>query len=173
MNSNNILRPILTPNLEIAEERYPKILQLIQDYNHLVDNYGDPHSIGYQNVVSHLQELTGKDMTPYNIIEWWEEEGIEVLVFRIALPDAVKVDDISFDELSEILHRIGHFELYDQDWTDQTFAQRFSQYMDQYYHQLLQLNFDSYDFRSLFGKQKNGTWLTVEEKAMRLWEGNR
>jgi hypothetical protein len=117
-----------------------------------------------------LREMTGKDISEYNLSEWWENEGIEVLSFRIALPIPNIVPDISKEELLKILNRIKVD--CTQQGDDDSFQAIFSLYTDSYYHELLRLNFKKYDYK-FFNRQKgkDGKYFeyTVEEIAEKIW----
>ncbi|ROI03831.1 hypothetical protein EGI16_10280 [Chryseobacterium sp. G0240] len=133
------LRPDIEPDLKTAASRYPEILKLILDYTAHVDLAGDENLIAYQKLESSLQQLTQKDISQFNM-EWWEEEGAEVLAFRIALPDPVKLNDLTPEELEEITFRIENPVIINKDWEEQTFEEQFSLYLDDYYRQFLKLN---------------------------------
>ncbi|WP_412850452.1 hypothetical protein ACL0VS_15545 [Chryseobacterium sp. PMSZPI] len=133
------LRPYIEPNLETAKKRYPEILKLILDYTAHVDLSGDEDSTAYQKLQSTLHQITQKDISQFNM-EWWEEEGAEVLAFRIALPDPEKVNHLTPEELEEIIFRIENPVIINKDWEEQTFEEQFSLYLDEYYRRFLQLN---------------------------------
>lgn len=170
------LRSGIEPRFEIAEKLYPEILNQILQYTTLREQEDDEDNTAYRALANKLHTLTGKDLSSYNLWEYWEEEGAEVLAFRIALPDPPKTDDISEDEVLEIFRRIGHFEASSKDWDERTFAEKFSLYLDGYYHKLLKLNFVGYDYQKLFGpqkgKEKKQFWWTDEEKTALLWEAS-
>lgn len=168
------LRTEIEPKLDTAEQLYPEILKQILAYTAFVDNGGDEDSAEYTKLEQRLQKLTNKDITKYNLWEYWEEEGAEVLAFRIALPDPEKIDNITKDEVSEIVRRIRHSENWEKDWDEMTFTEQFSIYLDQYYYEFLKLNFTTYNYQKIFGpqkdKHKNAFWLTDEEIVERLWK---
>lgn len=168
------LRPEIEPNLDIAEKHYPEILNQILKYTEFVDKNGDENNIEYKNLETRLNKLTNKDISKYNLWEYWEEEGAEILAFRIGLPDPLKVDKITKEEVTEIVRRIGYFEEPEKEWNDLTFKEQFSLYFDDYYHAFLKLNFKAYDYRKIFGPQKDKNkkefWLTDEQKVELIWE---
>lgn len=168
------LRIEIEPNLEIAEKLYPEILDQILQYTAFIDNHGDENNTASNNIENKLNQLTGKDISKYNLSEYWEEEGAEVLAFRIGLPNPQKVNNVTKDEVIEIVRRIGHFEESQKDWDEMSFKEKFSPYLDDYYHEFLKLNFKTYDYKKIFGQQKDPNkkpfWWTDEQKAELLWE---
>ncbi|MBL3546360.1 hypothetical protein [Chryseobacterium sp. KMC2] len=135
------LRSDIEPDLKTAENRYPGILKLILDYTAHVDLSGDEDLSVYSQLKSELHSITQKNVSQYSM-EWWEEEGIEVLAFRIALPDPEKVENLSPEEIEEITFRIENPVIINKDWEEQTFEEQFSLYLDNYYRQFLALNKD-------------------------------
>ncbi|MBV8325573.1 hypothetical protein [Chryseobacterium sp.] len=133
------LRPDLEPDLKTAEIRYPKILKLILDYTAYADLSGDGDLTAYHKLESELHHITQKDISQFNM-EWWEEEGAEVLAFRMALPDPEKTENLTPEEREEILFRIENPVIINKDWEEQTFEEQFSLYLDDYYRRFLKLN---------------------------------
>lgn len=101
-------------------------------------------------------------MSAYNLSEAYEEEGAEVLSFRIALPDPMLINDLSKTDLQNILHKCANLKTFEKPWSEQNFVEQFEIYLDDFYHKLLKINFKNYNYQKLFGKQKDGTWLTDE-----------
>lgn len=149
----------LEPKLDIAEKIYPKVLSILSDYEDFVDQNGDEDDSEYKRVQAQLERMTGKDLSEYNLYESWEEEGLEVLAFRISLPIPVKVSKISYDDVFEIVKRLKTFNSYDDNGS---FAEQFEYYLSDYYYELLELNLPKYD-QDYFLRQKNGVEYTVEE----------
>ena len=176
------LRAALEPRLDIAQQLYPEILKSILDYTDFVDENTDEENIEYQKLEDKLHALTGKDMSRFDLYEWWEQESAEVFAFTIALPDPQKVENITKEELAEIIRRISssHFEgltweiAADRGVETLTFIEYWSLYLDDYYHTLLELNFKTYNYSKLFSRQKKKEkkdfyWYTDEEKIEKLW----
>ena len=88
------MREELKPKMDIAKGLYLKIISLIEKYADYCDENGDEENIEYKKLESELNKITGKDISQYNLWEYWEEEGIEPLSFRIALPEPYIVNDI-------------------------------------------------------------------------------
>ncbi len=129
--------------MHTAEERFPSVLLSLEEYAKEVDTSGDEDGKQYQVLEKYLHGLTNKDISKFNLYEWWEEEGAEVLAFRISLPDPVFVSDITFDEVAEIVRRIKEYDF--SNAHSGTFAADFQNYLDNYYHDFLKLNFpDAY-----------------------------
>jgi len=164
------MRKQLEPNWEAAEKLYPAIKTLIEKYTAYCDENGDEDSAEYKKLENELHEMTGKDMSEYNLWEWWEGEGLEVLSFRIALPEPGFVQDISKDELLEIVNKI---KTGTQGIGEDNFESDFSIYVDDYYHKLLKHNFKKYKYE-YFNRQKgrDGKYFeySAEEIAEKIWE---
>lgn len=169
------LRPEIEPKLDVAEALYPQILKQILTYTEYVDKNGDEQNLEYKKLESRLHDLTNKNISNYNLWEYWEEEGAEVLAFRISLPDPQKTDHITKEEVTEIIKRIGHFEEPRKESGELTFKEQFSVYLDQYYHDFLKVNFKKHKYSNIFGQQKSKDktpfWLTDQEKVEILWGG--
>ncbi|NQX39955.1 hypothetical protein SAMN05421820_106357 [Pedobacter steynii] len=165
------LRIELAPQLEIAEQRYPEILNLILEYTKFIDENGDEDGKEYENLIHKLHLLTNKELSKFNLWEYWEEEGAEVLAFRISLPDPLKSDQFSKEELTEVIRRLKTFEA----GTAEGFKEHFKYYLADYYHQLLALNFKKYTYQ-LFNRQKDkkGNYFeySVEEISEKISPGH-
>jgi hypothetical protein len=163
------MRKELEPNWDVAEELYSAIKDLIEKYTEYCDENGDDDLIEYQKLENKLHLITGKDMSEYNFLEWWEGEGIEVLSFRIALPKPNDVHDITKEELTEILRRIKEPPT---QCCDGSFKDDFCYHAIDYYHELLKLNFKKYKHK-FFHRQKgnDGKYFeyTAEEIAEKIW----
>ena len=59
------------------------------------DEFGDEDSLEYQKLSEKLTEITSKDISQYDLWEWWETEGIENLSFDICLPEPKIIHNIS------------------------------------------------------------------------------
>lgn len=163
------LRNVLEPDLKTAEQRYPEVLEAILAYTNFCDEHGDQELTEYTKLEDKLHGLTGKDMSRFNLSEWWEEEGAEPLAFKISLPDPVFTEDITMEELGEIVDRLKTL---NESERDESFSGQFSLYLDGYYHSLLSLNFKGYDPK-LFqrNKDKNGKDFeyTADEIVGKIW----
>lgn len=137
------LRPEIEPDMETAKARYPEVLRLILAYTDYIDNHGDEDNSEYERLENTLHTMTGKDMSRYNLWEWWEAEGAEVLAFRIALPDPKSVNNLTKEEVNELVHRMNHFEI-PKEPEEPTFENQFKWYLEQYYHAFLKLNHPEY-----------------------------
>lgn len=111
-------------------------------------------------------------MSKFNLWEWWEEEGAEVLAFRISLPSPQVIEDITKSELEEIVRRQKTFTIPDAD--DMSLKAVFYYHISDYFIDFLELNFKTFDY-GLFQRQKDnqGNYFeyTPEEIIEKLWKG--
>ena len=168
------LKKEIEPDFKTAEKLYPEVLKLILKYADYCDENGDEDKSEYQKLENKLNEITGKEMSQFNLWEWWEEEGAEVLSFRISLPGAQKIENITKEELTEIVQHIKIFK--EQDKDDKSFKAEFHYYVTDYYNDFLKLNFKAYNHK-FFQRQKdkNGKYFeyNIEETIEKLWnQGN-
>ncbi|WP_306353023.1 hypothetical protein [Flavobacterium sp. '19STA2R22 D10 B1'] len=171
------LRIEIKPNVEIAEKRYPEILKSILDYTDFCDEHGDEELIEYHILETKLQKITQKDISKFNLYEWWEEEGAEVLAFRISLPDPLPLTNTTQEELAEVVKRIKTpIEFVRNNEVEINFENQFKYYFDDYYHQFLKLNFKSYKhnlFHSFKDQKGNYTEHTVDEIIHLIWNNGK
>ncbi|OJJ21155.1 hypothetical protein BKI52_11340 [marine bacterium AO1-C] len=168
------LRDEIEPQVKLAEKIYSKVLAKLLDYTTFVDTQGDENNEEYEKVVTYLSELTGKDIAnrDYAIWEYWEADGEQRESFKIALPDPVAVENITLNEVTEIVTRIVQLTI--PAYLNTPFVQQngFVWEISNYYHQFLKLNFKKYT-PSLFNRQKNkqGEWYEpgIEDIASALW----
>ncbi|MDJ1505622.1 hypothetical protein [Xanthocytophaga agilis] len=167
------LRKEIEPQFNIAEDRYSHILRLILDYADYCEKTGDEQSIEYKKLEAKLHLITGKEMSSFNLWEWWEEEGAENLAFDISLPDPGRINDLNKKELTEIVRRLTRFELPDE--KENSFNATFyfrTTASGRYFDKLLKLNFKTYN-QKLFLRQKDksGNYFeyTSEEIVEKLW----
>ena len=137
------LRKEIEPDFETVEKRYPIALKAIMSYTAYCDENGDEDLVEYNKLADYLHQLTGKDMSQFNLWEWWEEEGAEVLAFRIVLPEPQCVHNISMDELYEVVKRLKT-DIYTPS-EDGSLKEIFKYHLDGYYKLFLERNFNTYD----------------------------
>ena len=145
------MRKELEPKMETAKKLYPKIIKLIEKYTEYCNENGDEENIEYKKLENKLHEITGKDISQYNLSEYWEEEGLEPLSFKIALPEPNIVKDITKEELHEIVKIINN-DIFEEEFNDE-FLKEFKYFLEDYYHKLLKINFKSYS-NEYFNRQK-------------------
>ena len=138
-----LLRKEIEPDFETVEKRYPIALKAIMSYTAHCDENGDEDLVEYNKLADYLHQLTGKDMSQFNLWEWWEEEGAEVLAFRIVLPEPQCVHNISMDELYEVVKRLKT-DIYTPS-EDGSLKEIFKYHLDEYYKLFLERNFNTYD----------------------------
>lgn len=137
------LRKEIEPDFETVEKRYPIALKAIMSYTAHCDENGDEDLVEYNKLADSLHQLTGKDMSQFNLWEWWEEEGAEVLAFKIVLPEPQCVHNITMDELYEIVKRLKT-DIYTPS-EDGSLKELFKYHRDEYYKLFLERNFNTYD----------------------------
>jgi hypothetical protein len=164
------LRKEIEPDFQTLEKRYPEVLKLILAYSDYCEENGDEDNTEYQKLENTLHEMTGKDMSQFNLWEWWEEEGAEVLAFRISLPAPKIIEPITKDELVEIVRRQKTFVMQDED--DKSLKGQFHYHLDDYFIDFLTLNFTTFD-RCLFQRQKDkqGNYFEYNQNEIveKLW----
>ena len=171
------LRKEIEPDFETTEKLYPEVLKLILNYTDYRDENGDEDNAEYQKLENTLHKMTGKDMSQFNLWEWWEEDGAENLAFDISLPDAKQVSKITQAELSEIVRRIKTYEIPDEE--DKSFKSIFynhTTFGNGYFGKFLEKNFNTYDYK-LFqrNKDKQGNYFeySQDEIVEKIWnKGN-
>jgi hypothetical protein len=165
------MRKELEPNLEKSEALYAKIKALIEKYTEYCDENGDEENIEYKILENKLREITGKDISQYNLWEYWEGEGLEVLSFRISLPEPMIVNNITKEELTEIIKRIN-VDIFEEN-DGNIFLKEFGYYLGDYYHKLLEINFTNYRYE-YFNRQKgkDGKYFeySIKEIVEKIWE---
>ncbi|WP_129748143.1 hypothetical protein [Flavobacterium anhuiense] len=170
------LRKEIEPQFDVAKKHYPEILKLILDYTDFCDENGDEENLEYKILEDKLHRISGKEMSQFNLCEWWEEEGAEVLAFNISLPNPEKTENISKDELYEVIRRLKSFEE-PKDLSD--FAVSF--YINVvsgngYFMKWLQMNFSSFKL-NLFqrNKDKKGKYFeySIDEVVEILWNNGK
>ncbi len=164
------LRKEIEPDIGIAEKLYPEVLKLILAYTAYCDENGDEDNSEYQKLEKKLHEMTGKDMSKFNLWEWWEVDGAENLAFDICLPDPKIVENITKEELTEIVRRKKTFLMHDKN--DESFKGQFHYRFDDYYIDFLEKNFNTYDYKLLQrNKDKSGNYFeySQEEIVEKLW----
>ena len=165
------MRKELEPNMEIAEKLYPQIKELVEEYTEYFDENGDEENSEYKKLEDKLHDITGKDISQYNLSEYWEEEGLEVLCFKISLPEPNVVNEFTKEELTEVVKRIKE-DVFEENG-GQNFTELFNYHLEEYYHKLLKINFKKYKFE-YFERQKgkNGKYFEyeIEEIVEKIWD---
>ncbi|MFG4003022.1 hypothetical protein [Flavobacterium aquidurense] len=155
------LRKEIEPQFDVAENRYPRVLKLILDYTDYCDQNGDQENIAYKKLEERLHLMTGKDMSKFNLWEWWEEDGAENLAFDISLPEPEKVKMITREEVYEIVRRLKTFEEPDQKSASDFFRTFYNNtvYGNGYFMKFLEINCNTFRL-NLFqrNKDKNGNY---------------
>lgn len=172
------LRKELEPesNLEVVQKLYPIIKEKILNFTDFWDNYPEKSEERHEELQKELSELTGKDVSQYNLWEYWEEEGIEILSFRISQPKPNKILDFTKEELKEIIRRVMNdsFTPPDTQENEEEFLIFFEVLKQDFYFDLIKENFDTYD-RRLFmrNKDKKGHYFTysIDEITEKIWGG--
>ncbi|WP_287906831.1 hypothetical protein [Acinetobacter sp.] len=169
----NKLRTEIEPDFETEQRLYPTVLELIANYTRMCDEFGDEDSVEYQKLSEKLTQITRKDISQYDLWEWWEAEGIENLSFDICLPEPKILKDISRQELTEIVQRIKKSDFTAQQ--ENAFIYSFyirTVFPGGYFYHFLELNFNYFHHR-LFqrNKDQNGKYFeySTEQIVEQLW----
>ena len=172
----NTLRKELRTDFATAEKLYPLVLKRLEDYEafHDAQSEDTPEEVfdkEYKAMEQYLSELTGKDLSDTWLWEWWEGNGIEVFAFDLAMPDPVKHNDLTREDIAAFVRIIidNEFEC------ENDFQEEFMPYMfyaHQYFYKFLALNCPHFD-PSVFNttKDKKGKYQepTVEEVMKKIW----
>lgn len=171
-----ILRQEIEPQLQIAEQIYPKILELVKEYDYF-NHKLEPEVAG--KIIKKIAELSNKDIEESSLLENRSPNhtDLELLAFNFALPYPQKVENISKEELSEIVKRI-QFISYDS-FDNQVVTREFKEnkyaicgmLAQGYFMEFLDLNFSDINVYKLFQRQKiNGKWteLSIDEIVTQL-----
>ena len=107
-------------------------------------------------------------MSAFNLYEWWEEEGAEVLAFRIALPDPPRLEQpLPRDAIADVVSR--RMSLFDSPSGRQAddFVEAFTVYLDSWYLQLLAQNAPHFE-HNWFNRQRNrdGQWFEYSNEEL-------
>lgn len=164
------IRQELRPDFETAERLYPLVLKRLQEYENFWDAQSEdtPEEVfekEYSQMESYLSDLVGKDLSNVWLWEWWESNGIEVFAFDLAMPEPVKHENLTKEDLRDFVEiiRNNHFDCK----TD--FQREFMPYMfynHNYFYRFLEINFKGfkYDyFNSKKGKDGNYYKPTTDE----------
>ena len=173
----NTLRKELRPDFATAEKLYPLVLKRLEDYEafHDAQSEDTPEEVfdkEYKAMEQYLSELTGKDLSDTWLWEWWEGNGIETFAFDLAMPDPIKHNDLTREDIAAFVRIIidSEFEC------ENDFQEEFMPYMfyaHQYFYKFLALNCPHFD-PSVFNttKDKKGKYHepTVEEVMKKIWK---
>ena len=172
----NTLRKELRPDFATAEKLFPLVLKRLKSYEKFYDScYAfseEELDKEYKAMEQYLSELTGKDLSDTWLWEWWEGNGIEVFAFDLAMPDPVKHNDLTREDIAAFVCIIidNEFEC------ENDFQEEFMPYMfyaHQYFYKFLALNCPHFD-PTVFNttKDKNGKYHqpTVEEIMNKIWK---
>jgi hypothetical protein len=168
-----ILRKEIEPQFEIAKQRYSKVLKLILDYTDYCDKNGDEDNAEYNKLEEKLHKLTGKNMSQFDLWEWWEADGAENLSFDISLPKPQIVENITKDELAEIVRRLKTYE--EQYANEEDFKALFYSrtiFGNGFFEEFLKLNFRTYKeelFQSHKDKSGNYFEYSIDEVVEKIW----
>ena len=171
----NTLRKELRPDFATAEKLYPLVLKRLKSYEKFYDScYAfseEELDKEYKAMEQYLSELTGKDLSDTWLWEWWEGNGIEAFAFDLAMPDPVKHNDLTREDIAAFVRIIidNEFEC------ENDFQEEFMPYMfyaHQYFYKFLALNCPHFD-PTVFNttKDKKGKYHepTVEEVMKKIW----
>ena len=172
----NTLRKELRPDFATAEKLYPLVLKRLKSYEKFYDYcYAfseEELDKEYKAMEQYLSELTGKDLSDTWLWEWWEGNGIEVFAFDLAMPDPVKHNNLTRENIAAFVRIIidNEFEC------ENDFQEEFMPYMfyaHQYFYKFLALNcphFDPTVFNTTKDKEGNYHDPTVEEVMKKIWD---
>lgn len=166
------LRKELCPDLDTVRKLYPIVKKKIENFTKYWDEYPEKAEERHKEVEADIQQLSHKDMSQFNLWEYWEEDGIEHLTYRIVLPKAKKVQNITKDELHQIVSKIMVFSPpTEEEENDEIKMLSFANSRD-FYIELLHLNCKNYARKYFEGHrdaQGNYFEYSVEEIVEQLY----
>ena len=172
----NTLRKELRPDFATAEKLYPLVLKRLKSYEKFYDScYAfseEELDKEYKAMEQYLSKLTGKDLSDTWLWEWWEGNGIEVFAFDLAMPDPVKHNNLTREDIAAFVRIIIDCEFE----CENDFQRKFMMdmfYAHQYFYKFLALNCPHFDPTVLNTTEyKNGKYLqpTVEEVMEKIWK---
>ena len=172
----NTLRKELRPDFATAEKLYPLVLKRLKSYEKFYDScYAfseEELDKEYKAMEQYLSKLTGKDLSDTWLWEWWEGNGIEVFAFDLAMPDPVKHNNLTREDIAAFVRIIidSEFEC-ENDFQEEFMMDMF--YENQYFYKFLELNcphFDPSVFNTTKDKKGNYHEPTVEEVMKKIWK---
>lgn len=162
----------LEPDLEQARAIFHTIKDEILQFTDKWDKNPETAETEHQLLVERLTKLTNKDLSEYNLWEWWEADGIDLLAFQIALPHPMNNLKISYKELKELLTRIKvYIPPTEQEENDGFLILAWSM-KPRFYENLLKLNFTNYDEKYFMrNKDEEGNYFeySIEEVLEFMW----
>ena len=165
------MREEIKPNINVVRELYPIVKKKILEFTDFWDNNPNEAENRHKEVEKELQELTGKDMSKYDLWEYWEADGVENLAFRISLPEPIRILDFKKEELKTILTKIKTFEEPTEYENDEILMLNWANEGD-FYRNLLKKNFENYNHKYFNSqKDKNGNYFeySIDEVVEILW----
>jgi hypothetical protein len=136
------MRNELEPNLVLAKKLFPKILNLIDEFNNSWGNYYE-NVEKYEELINEISKITGKEISRLRKYDDFSHGmytlGEDRLAFDFALPAPIVVNDISKEELTEVVKRIT-VDRYKEEENDD-FLKEINFDLWGYYFELLQINF--------------------------------
>ena len=126
----------------------------------------------YKAMEQYLSELTGKDLSDTWLWEWWECNGIEAFAFDLAMPDPIKHNNLTREDIAAFVRIIIDCEFE----CENDFQEEFMPYMfygHQYFYKFLELNcphFDPMAFNTTKDKKGKYHEPTVEEVMKKIWK---
>ena len=143
------MRKELEPNLIVGKKVFPKIIKLIDEFNN-----GDGDEEKYEILINEISKITGKEFSQFmnydNYIHGMYEPGPDGVAFQFALPSPIIVNDISKDELTEIVKRIT-VDRFKQEENDE-FLKEIKFDLWGYYYTLIEKNYGVQFREYIYGK---------------------
>jgi len=159
------MREELKPNLEFAENIFPKVYKLVKKAfvflhnERLMKKYVTENNIFMHNnwknncltrrlehktftkIENKLSKITAKDMSQYHNPDFWLFAG-DSKAFIISLPEPKIINDISKEELTEIVTKIWKRSFLEEEDRKYSVA-KYGYYLKHYYKKLLEINYGS------------------------------
>lgn len=168
------LRKELEINIEVITKIYPIIKKKILDFTEFCESNSDGDVIiRHKELEQELTKMTGKNMSSFNLWEFYEYDGLENLAFKISIPSPNFICDFTKEELKEVILRIITFEKCPNQHENNDILMLIWANKSYYYRELLKVNFKRYDFKLFIrNKDKNGKYFeySTDEILEKLWD---
>lgn len=159
--TNVQLRDEIEPQYELFEKYYHRVLEIISNFenddSYNMEGINDNATIKLMILTDSLNQITGKKLSWQDVANKMEIMAPFHMAFNISLPHPSKVDNITRDELTEIVRRILTYKIgrYEGSVLQENYY-HYTLGKDDYFMDFLRHNFKTFD-EALFEKIETPT----------------